>query len=49
MCGLLALIKKDIKENEINNFKFSLNKINYRGPDYSKVIKKKIYYLDIID
>ena len=41
MCGLLALIKKNIKENEINNFKLSLNKINYRGPDYSKVIKKE--------
>ena len=45
MCGLLALIKQDIKENEINNFKFSLNKINYRGPDYSKVIKKKKYII----
>ena len=31
MCGLLALIKKDIKESEIKEFKLSLNTINYRG------------------
>ena len=37
MCGLLTLIKKNINENEINKFKLSLNKINYRGPDFSKV------------
>ena len=41
MCGLLTLIKKDINENEINKFKLSLNKINYRGPDFSKVVKKE--------
>jgi len=41
MCGILTLIKMNYNEKDINSFEISLNKMKYRGPDNTNIIKKK--------
>jgi len=41
MCGILTLLKKEIIESDIKKFKLSLDKINYRGPDFNKILRKE--------
>ena len=43
MCGILTLIKMNYNEKDINSFEISLNKMKYRGPDNTNIIKKKYF------